>query len=134
MRHNIYPEDFLNKVIYHKKKNIYYWIQHLPKKYSKNAKTHSGEYFTRVIRLTDNDSKSSPDTVLHINLKTIKNIELMKLKNPLIRYHGDKGTVYPYFGHIEDFSKTDFKTEFITDKELTKDFHEYIKDIHEGIK
>jgi len=105
MRNSVYPENFLNQTIHHKKNDTYYRIIHLPKKYTDSSKTHKDEYYTVVERLTNNKNKTGKTTVLHINPDNIKNIEIV----------------------YNDIHKT-------INQELTKDFHEYINDLHYGIK
>jgi len=121
MRRNVYPETFLGKIVYHEKEKTYYRIDHLPKRYRNTSETHSGEYFTRVTRLTNNEDKDSSDTVLHINPNTIEHMKLMKSKkNSKLEIKIYKDNSY-------------YNENLVEHTALTKDFNEYIYDIHYGI-
>jgi len=113
MRDNIYPEIFLNKVVYHKKEKTYYYIKHLPKKYTDKSKTHAGDYFLSVIRMNNNEDKVGSTTRLHITPRNKKKCVIMKHSKNLIATSVDEN-------------------KFTEDVELTKDFYEYIDDIHYG--
>ena len=127
MRSGIYPDTFLNKIVYHKQKGIFYQITHLPKRYTEESKTHNGEYYTTVERLTDNKSNQRASTVLHINKNSIKDIILMEHKHGL-----DKETLQKEIEKNKN-NKEYFKTNLMIDELLTKDFKEYINDIHNGV-
>jgi len=61
------PNKFIGRQILHLDNDTLYEILELPKKYSDDSKFHKGEYYTRVIRLTNNEGKTDSKTVLHIN-------------------------------------------------------------------